>query len=138
MSTQIKRVYQQPGYTHFEISGLAAGEEVVIPVLRTTSKNGDSTLAVMASVGVVVSTTIEPFDVVHHALNEQPYISSVASKSAKGEDLTPVTSPGSFARVWANSHTMAANEIYEIKQHATAVRIQAASANSFVVIYGDY
>lgn len=139
MSFLTQRRHVPAGYTFFEFVDMAADEVVVIPVFRSPSKNGDTTLAISGTTGFRVSYTIEPLDEVVEAMRQQPFISSANATDAKGRSFPAVASPASFARVWAADVTLGANVIHEIKAHATALRLTApATPGAFVIVFGDY
>ena len=113
---------------------VAAGESIVVPVFRSASKNGDSTLAIAAPVGTVVKYCIEHPHVVMAALKGQSYLSSVAGDyPATPNPNLAVTS----AAYWATAVTLAANQVFELKQHATCLYITSPSAGR-VLLFGDY
>lgn len=140
MAQQIRRNVL-PGFTFFEAGTISPSEVLIVPLYRTQSKNGDSTVAIMATTGFLVSYTLEPVDVVLKALQGQPFLSSLDSKDANNKSWTGIASPDSFARVWQTNQTIAANSILELKGHMTALRLTAPAGGTndkFVVVYGDY
>jgi hypothetical protein len=137
MARRILRTNQNPGFVSSEYN-LAPNEVLVVPVRRSVSKNGDSTIAIMAKAGTKVSYTIEHQDqlaMAMHAVDPKvlrPYLSSEAG------DYPAVANPDGWARVWKTDQDFATDDIYEHKAHATALRIIAPAGGTWVLLLGDY
>jgi hypothetical protein len=139
MATRVKRP-TIGGLVFFEAL-LGANEVLVLPVNRSVSRSGDSTLSVAATAGTLISYSIEHPDVVATAMRPgggspsaptQAYISSITG------DYPATSSPAAFARLWQSDTTVQANTHVEMQTQMTAIRITAPAGGGFVIVYGDY